>query len=77
MADELKNKGVVLNLGEGYGDRDGCWQVPRPQVQAPASQEKHLSDLQRTGAHTTSEMSELFGVARPAVYRAVQRGAPS
>jgi len=39
-----------------------------------ASQEKHLVQLHRTGAHTTSEIAELFGVARLTVYRALQRG---
>jgi len=38
-----------------------------------SSQEKHLVQLHRTGAHTTSEIAELFGVARSTVYRAVQR----
>ena len=38
-----------------------------------ASQEKHLVQLHRTGAHTTSEIAELFGVARSTVYRAIQR----
>jgi DNA invertase Pin-like site-specific DNA recombinase len=38
------------------------------------SQEKHLAQLHRTGAHTTSEIAELFGVARSTVYRAIQRG---
>ena len=40
------------------------------------SQEKHLVQLHRTGAHTTSEMAELFGVARSTVYRAIQRSEP-
>jgi DNA invertase Pin-like site-specific DNA recombinase len=38
-----------------------------------ASQEKHLVQLHNTGAHTTSEIAELFGVARSTVYRAIQR----
>jgi len=41
------------------------------------SQEKHLVQLHRTGAHTTSEIAELFGVARSTVYRAIQRGEQS
>nr|WP_243861663.1 helix-turn-helix domain-containing protein [Frigoribacterium endophyticum] len=45
----------------------------RPQAQAHPSQEKHLVQLHRTGAHTTSEIAELFGVARSTVYRATQR----
>lgn len=36
-----------------------------------ASQEKHLVQLHRAGAHTTSEIAEMFGVARSTVYRAV------
>ena len=38
-----------------------------------ASQEKHLVQLHRTGDHTTSEIAELFDVARSTVYRAIQR----
>ncbi|MCZ0710783.1 MULTISPECIES: recombinase family protein [Microbacterium] len=38
------------------------------------SQEKHLVALHRAGTHTTSEIAELFGVARSTVYRAIQRG---
>jgi DNA invertase Pin-like site-specific DNA recombinase len=38
------------------------------------SQEKHLVQLHRTGEHTTSEIAELFGVARSTVCRALQRG---
>lgn len=36
-------------------------------------QEKHLVDLHREGRHTTSELAEMFGVARATVYRAMQR----
>jgi len=41
------------------------------------AQEKHLVRLHRTGAHTTSEIAQLFGVARSTVYRAVQRSGGS
>lgn len=37
------------------------------------SQEAHLVDLHRKGEHTTTEIAELFGVARSTVYRAIQR----
>lgn len=37
------------------------------------SQQAHLVSLHRAGTHTTSEIAELFGVARSTVYRALQR----
>ena len=36
-------------------------------------QEAHLVALHEAGEHTTSELAELFGVARSTVYRAVER----
>ena len=36
-------------------------------------QEAHLVALHRGGEHTTSELAELFGVARSTVYRAIER----
>ncbi len=36
-------------------------------------QEAHLVELIRSGEYTTSEVSDLFGVARSTVYRALQR----
>lgn len=36
-------------------------------------QETHLVKLYRAGAHTVSELEELFGVTRSTVYRAVRR----
>lgn len=36
-------------------------------------QEAHLVNLHRSGTHTTTEIAELFGVARSTVYRAIKR----
>jgi DNA invertase Pin-like site-specific DNA recombinase len=42
------------------------------------SQEAHLVELHRAGRHTTTELAELFNIARSTVYRAVHRaGAPA
>jgi DNA invertase Pin-like site-specific DNA recombinase len=41
------------------------------------AQEAHLVSLHRNGEHTTTEIAELFGVARAAVYRAIQRAVPA
>jgi DNA invertase Pin-like site-specific DNA recombinase len=38
-------------------------------------QEAHLVALHRAGEHTSTELAELFGVARSTVYRAIERAA--
>ena len=40
-------------------------------------QEAQLVKLYRDGAHTVSELEELFGVTRSTVYRAVRRAGKS
>ncbi len=37
------------------------------------SQEAHLVELHRARRHTTTELAELFNIARSTVYRAIQR----
>jgi DNA invertase Pin-like site-specific DNA recombinase len=37
------------------------------------TQEKHLIETHRAGTHTTTEIAELFNVARSTVYRIIQR----
>ncbi len=37
------------------------------------SQEAHLVELHKAGRHTTTELAELFNIARSTVYRAIQR----
>ena len=41
------------------------------------AQEAHLVSLHQGGVHTTTEIAELFGVARSTVYRAIQRATPA
>lgn len=41
------------------------------------AQEAHLVSLHQGGEHTTTEIAELFGVARSTVYRAIQRATPT
>ncbi|MCB5275543.1 DNA-invertase hin [Arthrobacter sp. SO5] len=40
-------------------------------------QEADLVTLHRGGTHTTTEIADLFGVARSTVHRAIQRAAPA
>lgn len=41
------------------------------------AQEAHLVSLHQGGVHTTTEIAELFGIARYTVYRAIQRATPT
>jgi DNA invertase Pin-like site-specific DNA recombinase len=43
------------------------------QPKLTARQEAHLVSVYQAGEHTSSELAELFGVARSTVYRAIQR----
>ena len=43
------------------------------QPKLSATLEAHLVALDRAGSHTSSELAELFSVARSTVYRAIQR----
>nr|WP_227820228.1 recombinase family protein [Agromyces aureus] len=45
----------------------------QPKLSVP--QQRHLMELHHAGAHTTTELAELFNVARSTVYRTVQRHA--
>jgi hypothetical protein len=56
--------------------RDGPGHHPRgKQPKLNPRQEAHLVVLHRAGEHTTTELADLFGVARSTVYRAIQREA--
>jgi DNA invertase Pin-like site-specific DNA recombinase len=61
----------VLGMVAEFAKAAGKLRGRKPKL--TPSQEKHLVQLHRTGAHTTSEIAELFGVARSTVYRAIQR----
>jgi DNA invertase Pin-like site-specific DNA recombinase len=50
--------------------------APRKQPKLYRAQEAHLVSLHQGGVHTTTEIAELFGVARSTVYRAIQRATP-
>jgi DNA invertase Pin-like site-specific DNA recombinase len=43
------------------------------QPKLTSRQEAHLVQLHRTGQHSSSELAELFNVARSTVYRAIRR----
>ena len=69
IADELTRRHVKLNLG----GRQGQGPAAGKQSKLSPMQEAHLVALYRAGAHTDSELEELFAVTRSTVCRAVRR----
>ena len=47
--------------------------APRQETKLSPHQEAHRVGLHREGRHTTSELAELFNIARSTVYRAIRR----
>jgi len=66
--------GIRARTREGMAIAKAAGKLRGKKPKLSVSQEKHLVALHRAGTHTTSEIAELFGVARSTVYRAIQRG---
>jgi len=76
---------VTLNLGggiydptrmrtcEGMAVAKAKGRLRGKQPKLSKSQEAHLVAPHQAGAHTTTEIAELFGFARSTDYRAIQR----
>ena len=73
MVAEFESDLIRARTREGMAIAKAAGKLRGRKPKLTASQEKHLVQLHRTGAHTTSDIAELFGVARSTVYRAIQR----
>jgi len=73
MVAEFEADLIRARTGEGMAISKAAGKLRGRKSKLTVSQEKHLVQLHRTGEHTTSEIAELFGVARSTVYRAIQR----
>jgi DNA invertase Pin-like site-specific DNA recombinase len=73
MVAEFEADLIRMRTREGMAVAKAKGRLRGKKPKLSASQEKHLVSLYRGGGYTTSEIAELFGVARSTVYRAIQR----
>lgn len=74
MVAEFEADLIRARTREGMAIAKAAGKLRGKKPKLSVSQEKYLVALHRAGTHTTSEIAELFGVARSTVYRAIQRG---
>ncbi len=74
MVAEFEADLIRARTREGMAIAKAAGKLRGKKPKLSVSQEKHLVALHRAGTHTTSEIAELFGVARSTVNRAIQRG---
>jgi len=73
MVAEFEADLIKMRTREGMKLARARGRLRGKQPKLSASQEAHLAALHRAGSHTSSELAELFSVARSTVYRAIQR----
>jgi DNA invertase Pin-like site-specific DNA recombinase len=73
MVAEFEADLIKMRTREGMKVARARGRLRGKQPKLSASQEAHLVALHRAGSHTSSELAELFSVARSTVYRAIQR----
>ena len=73
MVAEFESDLIRMRTREGMAVAKAKGRLRGKKPKLSAAQERHLVKLHRQGAHTTSEIAELFGVARSTVYRAIHR----
>jgi DNA invertase Pin-like site-specific DNA recombinase len=73
MVAEFESDLIRMRTREGMkvAKAKGRLQGKKPKLSP--SQEQHLVKLYQAGEHTSSQLAELFNVARSTVYRAIQR----
>ncbi|WP_426975403.1 recombinase family protein [Pseudarthrobacter sp. O4] len=77
MVAEFESDLIRARTREGMAVAKSKGKLRGRQPKLSKKQETHLVSLHRDGTHTTTEIAELFGVARSTVYRAIQRAAPA
>jgi DNA invertase Pin-like site-specific DNA recombinase len=75
MVAEFEADLIRAGTREGMKVAKAKGRLPGKQPKLSAAQEAHLVALHRAGMHTSSELAELFNVARSTVYRTLQRAA--
>ena len=73
MVAEFEADLIRLRTREGMKVAKAKGHLRGKQPKLNRRQEAHLASLWRSGEYTTADLSDLFGVARSTVYRAIQR----
>lgn len=73
MVAEFESDLIRLRTREGMKVAKGKGHLRGKQPKLTRRQEAHLVSLLASGEYSTAEVSELFGVGRSTVYRAVER----
>ena len=77
MVAEFEADLIRARTREGMAVAKAKGRLRGKQPKLSKTQERHMVSLHQSGAHTTTEIAELFGVARSTVYRAIQRETPA
>ena len=75
MVAEFEADLIRMRTREGMKIAKAKGRLRGKQPKLSPRQEAHLVELHEAGEHTTTELAELFSVARSTVYRAVERAA--
>jgi DNA invertase Pin-like site-specific DNA recombinase len=73
MIAEFESDLIRMRTREGMKVAKAKGRLRGKQPKLKPAQEAHLIELWRAGKHTSTELTELFAVARSTIYRAVQR----
>jgi DNA invertase Pin-like site-specific DNA recombinase len=73
MIAEFESDLIRMRTREGMKVAKAKGRLRGKQPKLKPAQEAHLIELWRAGKHTSTELAELFSVARSTIYRAVQR----
>jgi DNA invertase Pin-like site-specific DNA recombinase len=73
MIAEFESDLIRMRTREGMKIAKAKGRLRGKQPKLKPAQEAHLIELWRAGKHTSTELAELFSVARSTIYRAVQR----
>lgn len=74
MVAEFEADLIRARTREGMAVAKAKGRLRGKQPKLSKAQEAHLVSIHQAGVHTTTEITELFGVARSTVYRATRRG---
>ena len=73
MVAEFESDLIRARTREGMQVAKAKGHLRGKQPKLSTAQQRHLMEVHRAGTHSTSELAELFNVARSTVYRTVQR----